>query len=132
MMDKKRVLVVDDDAALLQVLKMRLTYEGCEVLLARDGKEALQQVAAHDPIHLILLDLKMPRLNGLEVCEILMGDPKHSTIPIIICTALVDFSEMLKAEYEKLEVAGWVSKPFKMKELLGKIRAILGSPKHSG
>ena len=84
-----RVLVVDDNATNVKIIQTRLASEGYEVITAADGEEAL--VAAHDQLpDLILLDVMMPRLDGIEVCKRLRADPAFPFTPIVLVTAMTD------------------------------------------
>ncbi|MFT5241417.1 MAG: DNA-binding response OmpR family regulator [Candidatus Promineifilaceae bacterium] len=120
MSNKRRVLVVEDDEALLLGLEENLKYEGYEVYTAKDGADALEQVAAHAP-ELILLDVMLPRMSGYEVCRTLRD--KGCTMPIIMLTARQD--EFDKLHGFEMGADDYVTKPFSIKELLARVRAIL-------
>jgi len=81
---KKRILVADDEGAVVKILKDRFTHWGYEVETASEGEEALNKVESFEP-HLILLDLKMPKISGLELLE--RTKKKHPQIGILILTA---------------------------------------------
>ena len=81
-----RILVVDDNETNRDILMTRLEKHGYELLQAADGEEALASVAQHQP-DLILLDVKMPKLDGIEVCRRLKSDPSLPFMPIILVTA---------------------------------------------
>jgi DNA-binding response OmpR family regulator len=115
----KKILIVDDEPTLLATLKYNLERENYQVLTASDGEAALSQARAGNP-DLIVLDLMLPGVNGLEVCRILR---KETSVPILMLTAK-------DAEIEKvvgLEVGAddYVTKPFGMQELLARVRALL-------
>jgi DNA-binding response OmpR family regulator len=114
-----RILIVDDEDAILDFVELGLKYEGFEVELARDGLEALSAVAARRP-DLILLDLNLPGLDGLDVCRRVR---QASDVPIIMLTARGDVDERV----EGLEAGAddYLPKPFKFKELLARVRAVL-------
>jgi DNA-binding response OmpR family regulator len=114
-----RVLVVDDEDAILDFVELGLRYEGFKVDLARDGNEALAAVASRRP-DLILLDLNLPGLDGLDVCRRVR---QASDVPIIMLTARGDVDERV----EGLEAGAddYLPKPFKFKELLARVRAVL-------
>jgi DNA-binding response OmpR family regulator len=108
-MPKPRILVVDDDKNVVQIIAVNLRYEGLEVIEAYDGEEALAKVAAEKP-DLILLDIMMPMMDGIEVCRRLKKNPQTASIPIIMLTAKTMDGDML---------AGWdagaddyLTKPF--------------------
>jgi len=114
-----RVLVVDDEDAILDFVELGLRYEGFEVDLARDGPGALAAVASRRP-DLILLDLSLPGLDGLDVCRRIR---QASDVPIIMLTARGDVDDRV----EGLEAGAddYLPKPFKFKELLARVRAVL-------
>jgi DNA-binding response OmpR family regulator len=114
-----RVLVVDDEDAILDFVELGLKYEGFEVELARDGQGALTAVSSRRP-DLILLDLNLPGLDGLDVCRRVR---QVSDVPIIMLTARGDVDERV----EGLEAGAddYLPKPFKFKELLARVRAVL-------
>src|SRR5215210_1320371 len=114
-----RVLVVEDEEAIRDFVEMGLRYERFEVDLAVDGPEALATFARQRP-DLVILDLNLPGLDGLEVCRRLR---KSSDVPIIMLTARGEVDERV----EGLEAGAddYLPKPFKFKELLARIRAVL-------
>jgi len=114
-----RILVVDDEDAILDFVELGLKYEGFEVELARDGQGALNAVASRRP-DLILLDLNLPGIDGLDVCRRVR---QASDVPIIMLTARGDVDERV----EGLEAGAddYLPKPFKFKELLARVRAVL-------
>src|SRR6185295_8116702 len=89
MRDPARILVVDDVADNVEILRMRLTALGYDVVEANDGEEALAKVAA-DPPDLILLDVMMPKIDGFEVVRRLKADTSLPFIPVIMVTAKTD------------------------------------------
>lgn len=116
-----KVLVVDDEANIRQVLKYNLELDGYEVIQAKDGEEALEKVQ-HAP-ELILLDIMMPGIGGLEVCKQLKKDPATCKIPIFMLTArsqINDIEEAFRAGADD-----YLTKPFEPKELNQKISAKL-------
>src|SRR6266699_624174 len=84
---KPRVLVVDDDLEYAQLLKFNLELDGCEILVVHNGAQALRTARAHLP-DIILVDIMLPDLDGLSVCEILNSQPSTRDIPVIIVSAL--------------------------------------------
>ncbi|MCI0691910.1 diguanylate cyclase [candidate division KSB1 bacterium] len=119
---KNKILVVDDVPVNVQLLTTYLTSVGYEVVTARDGQEALDQVAATLP-DLILLDVMMPKLNGFEVCERLKSDPTTRIIPVIMVTALNEIEDKIKATESGAD--DFVSKPFNKLELLTRVKSLL-------
>ena len=89
MFSDKVILIVDDDLTLLEMYVERIKAEGAIVIQAQDGEEALAQ-AREDHPHIILLDIMMPKVNGLEVLKQLKSDEATAKIPIILLSALAD------------------------------------------
>ncbi|MCC6176396.1 MAG: response regulator transcription factor [Chloroflexi bacterium] len=114
-----RVLVVDDEESILDFVELGLRYEGFDVEIARDGPSALEAVAARRP-DLMILDLNLPGLDGMEVCRRVR---QVSDVPIVMLTARGDVDERV----EGLEAGAddYLPKPFKFKELLARVRAVL-------
>ncbi|NET35137.1 MAG: response regulator, partial [Cyanothece sp. SIO1E1] len=117
--DKGDILIVDDVPGNLQVLFELLTAEDYEVRRVKSGKQALKVVAA-DPPDLILLDIRMPGMNGYEVCMQLKAQPETEEIPVIFLSALDDVFDKVKAF--SLGGADYISKPFKSEEVLVRIQ----------
>ena len=118
-MSKPVVLVVDDEPQILRVMRTSLPIRGYEVLTASSGKEALDQLSKQVP-DLVILDLAMPEMSGLEVCRRVR---EFSTVPIIILSA--KGSESDKVAALDLGADDYVTKPFGMDELLARARAVL-------
>ncbi|MDB6118882.1 MAG: hybrid sensor histidine kinase/response regulator [Verrucomicrobiaceae bacterium] len=120
--DPKIVLVVDDQERNLQVVATVLSMTGYEVVLASSGEQALKRLAARTP-DLILLDVLMPEMDGLEVCRQIKADPRHEEVPIIFLSAADDKNLIVQA----LEAGGvdYVTKPFNKAELLTRVRTHL-------
>jgi len=118
----KKILVVDDLPENVFMLQDRLEHEGYEVLTAYDGKTGLQNAREFLP-DLILLDVMMPEMSGIEVCKVLAGEPETSYIPIILVTAKAG-AEDIK---EGLEAGAYdyIKKPFNRIELLARVHSAL-------
>jgi DNA-binding response OmpR family regulator len=114
-----RILVVDDEPAVTDLLAYNLRKAGYEVLLAADGSEALRLARQSSP-DLILLDLMIPEVDGLDVCRELR---KTSDVPIIMLTARGE--EIDRVVGLELGADDYVSKPFSMRELLARVKAVL-------
>jgi two-component system OmpR family response regulator len=117
--DGSKILIVEDDPNLLATLKYNLTNDGYEVVTAADGMQALDNARIEKP-ELILLDLMLPKLSGLEVCRILR---KEMTIPILMLTARTD--EVDKVVGLEIGADDYMTKPFSMRELLARVHAML-------
>ena len=118
-MPGKKVLVVDDDAKTVELVKLYLNRDGYRVLTAYDGNEALQLARENQP-DLIVLDLMLPGINGLEICRILRAE---SDVPIIMLTALTTDKDRLTGL--DLGADDYVTKPFSPRELAARVRAVL-------
>ena len=115
-----RVLVVEDDEAMAVALSDGFTYEGHEVSVARDGEAGLR-MATDDPPDLMILDVMLPKMTGLEVCKKLRGE--GSALPIIMLTARGQ--EIDKVLGLKLGADDYVTKPFSFMELMARVEAVL-------
>jgi DNA-binding response OmpR family regulator len=124
MTDVKRVFIGEDDEAVLLSLKRLLVLSGFEVGVSLNPTEALPIIKVFKP-HLILLDLMMPHLSGLEICQLLNDDPATSGTPIIIISAL-EAEEDIKKAYH-LGVIGYFTKPYDFKKLLAAINKAIAS-----
>ncbi len=113
-----KVLIADDDTDLLDILAYSLQREGFEVVAARDGREALAQVAAERP-DLVVLDVGMPELDGFEVCRRLRSE---SSIPIIMLTARGEDENIVLGL--ELGADDYVTKPYSPRELIARVRAL--------
>ena len=117
---KKRLLVVEDDALLVRMLRDNLIFKSFEVDCASGGSEAIQKARAVRP-DLVLLDLMIPPPDGFEVCRVLGNERER--LPIIILTARTQHED--KVHSIKLGADDYVSKPFALDELLARIHAVL-------
>ncbi|HLR25044.1 MAG TPA: response regulator transcription factor [Fodinibius sp.] len=122
MTDQKTILVVDDEQDLLDLIEYNLKKEGFNVLKAEDGQEGIEVTQKYRP-DLILLDIMMPKMNGLEVVECLRNDDKLSHTPVIFLTARGDE----KTEIKGLNKGGddYITKPISTKKLISRIKAVL-------
>ncbi len=117
-----RILVVDDEPDLTWALRYSLSDEGYEVLIAQDGTEALAAVRQQRP-DLIILDINMPGLNGLEVCRELRRDPALATVPILFLTVRDSLEDKVKGLDEGAD--DYLPKPFDLEELKARVRVLL-------
>ena len=118
MEEKKKILIVEDERAIVEILKFNLAREGYETLEALDGEAGLQLGLTGDP-DLILLDVMMPKMNGFDICAKLRD--AGSTVPIIMLTAREEETDKVFG----LEAGAddYMTKPFSMRELLARVRA---------
>jgi phosphate regulon transcriptional regulator PhoB len=117
-----RVLIVEDEPDIRELVVHHLKREGYQVSVAASGEEALRQVQASPP-DLVLLDLMMPAMSGLEVCRRLRQDPVTASLPIVMLTAKGD--EIDRVLGLEIGADDYVVKPFSPKELLARVRAVL-------
>ena len=122
MPQQKTILVVDDEQDLLDLIEYNLKKEGFHVLKAEDGKEGIKMARKHMP-DLILLDIMMPKMDGLEAVEVIRNDEELKRIPIIFLTARGDE----KTEVEGLNKGGddYITKPISTTKLISRIKAVL-------
>ena len=125
-MDKKRVLVVDDDADLVKMLKVRIEAEGYEFMNAVDGKDMLDVLKIKKP-HVILLDIMLPTMDGYSALREMRKNEEYANIPVIILSA----KEKKKVGdlFILEKIAFFVEKPFETKELMEKIKIAIGEKK---
>ncbi len=119
---KAKILVVDDEPDALELIEFNLKAAGFEVVTAADGEVALRQARSHVP-DLILLDLMLPEVDGLEVCKILRRDSATSSIPIIMVTAKA--GEVDRVLGLELGADDYVTKPFSPRELVLRVKNLL-------
>jgi CheY-like chemotaxis protein len=119
---RRRILVVDDQSSIRDLLESALAEAGADVRTAPDGIAAIEMVALNPP-ELILLDLAMPGMGGWQVLESLQSSVKTSSIPVVLQTTAEDYGSFDRAR--KLKVAAFVSKPFRLSEVVETCRRIL-------
>ena len=118
----KNVLVVDDEEDIRAMLKMALQGPDCVVRTAADGREAIDEIDRQRP-DLILLDLKMPRLNGYQLFAQLKSDETLSRIPVIVMTGLTRESDHDDMDWaRRMHADGFITKPFDVEELSRRVR----------
>lgn len=119
---KPKILVVDDEPDAVELIEFNLKSAGYDVVTAADGEEALKKARSSLP-NLIVLDLMLPEVDGLEVCKILRRDPKTSSIPIVMLTAkAAEIDRVLGLE---LGADDYVTKPFSPRELVLRVKRLL-------
>ena len=131
---KRQILLAEDDRSVLKMTKLRLEHEGFEVIVATNGEEAVQGALAHHAA-LILLDIRMPKLDGYEVCRQLRQEPSTARTPIIVFTGSTAQWQKLTDRCIDLGITDWLKKPFRSKDLLEKVHRALGddaSPREGG
>jgi two-component system phosphate regulon response regulator PhoB len=121
-MTKATILVVDDEEDIRELVELNLSREGYQVLCCETGEQALEQAGAKLP-NLIILDLMLPGVDGLEVCKKLRSDPKTESIPIVMLTAKGEEADIVTGL--ELGADDYVTKPFSGKVLVARVRRIL-------
>jgi two-component system alkaline phosphatase synthesis response regulator PhoP len=118
----QKILVTDDEKDIVELIAFNLQKEGFAVVKAYDGEAALRLIKTQKP-DLIILDLMLPEISGLDVCKAIRGNPETVGLPIIMLTAKADETDKIIG----LEIGAddYITKPFSVKELIARIRAIL-------
>jgi two-component system, OmpR family, alkaline phosphatase synthesis response regulator PhoP len=120
-MAKKRILVVDDEKDIAQVVKLRLLANDYEVLTAHDGQAALDTAKKEKP-DLIILDIMLPKMDGYKVCGLLKSDARYSKIPIIMFSAKAQAEDATLGK--EVGADAYITKPFEPNALLTKIKEL--------
>lgn len=115
------VLAVDDTRALRAMLADCLKKGGHDVVLACDGVEALDQLRTHKP-DIVITDLNMPRMNGLEFIEAARKEPEGRTLPMLLLTT--ETAQSLKDRAKEIRATGWLTKPFDPKQILALVEQL--------
>lgn len=121
-MTKKRILAVDDEPEIINILKLRLEANKYEVITAGNGEEALKKAREERP-DLIVLDVMIPPPNGFQVCRTLKDDPEHKKIPIILLTAKASDSDKFWGTESGADA--YVTKPYNADDLMEKIKMLV-------
>ncbi|MCK9418372.1 MAG: response regulator [Nitrospirae bacterium] len=121
-MTTKKILIVDDEPDIVELISYNLKKEGFHISTALDGEEALKKVRAGH-LDLIILDLMLPGIHGMELCRILRNNPKTAHVPIIMLTASGEESDKVRG----LETGAddYMTKPFSPRELIARVKAVL-------
>src|SRR3954467_13548449 len=122
----RQVLVADDEPHIGRIIKMKLEQGPFRVTLVYDGREALEALGRHEDISLVLLDLMMPHLSGLDVLAAVRADPKTASLPCIILTAAGQEQQHTRAM--ELGATDFLTKPFSPKRLYARAAELVGLP----
>jgi CheY-like chemotaxis protein len=120
-----RVLVVDDDDVIRQLITVNLELEGFEVATAVDGQDCLDKVKEIDPL-VVTLDIMMPRMDGWEAAEKLRGDPATAGVKVVLLSARAQEADLERGS--RIGVDAYLTKPFDPDELIGTVRRLAGLP----
>ena len=121
-MAQKTILVIDDEPHIVEIVRDYLKQAGFRVITANDGQTALT-MARHEQPDLIMLDLLLPEMDGLDVCRLLRQDPGLGAVPIIMLTARIE--EIDKLIGLELGADDYITKPFSPREVVARVRAVL-------
>jgi two-component system chemotaxis response regulator CheY len=121
----KQILLVDDSPSVRQQVRLALTEAGYTVIEANDGLDGLAKLAATPDVGLIISDINMPQMNGLEMIEKLRSDGKNVGLPVLMLTS--EGEPALIARAKKAGVKAWVVKPFKAVMLLAAVRKLIST-----
>jgi DNA-binding response OmpR family regulator len=122
-MEKKRILIVEDEESLLKLESILLTSKGYRVTGVMDGMSALDEVRRNRP-DLVILDIMLPKMDGFEVCRQLKGDPDTAHIPVVMLTAKKNSQDMVTGQQAGCDA--YITKPFKSSKVLETIQHFLG------
>jgi len=121
-MKKGTILVIDDEKDLIELVRYNLEKEGFDVIAATDGQSGLEVIRKHRP-DLVVLDLMMPGLDGLQVCQRLRADPRSGRIPVIMLTAKATEADRIVGL--ELGADDYITKPFSPREVVARVKAVL-------
>jgi len=119
---KKRILIVEDEAGIVDLLRLVLTREGYEVHACQTGRDAIAAMKTVHP-HLVILDVMLPGLDGASIVHIMGEDETLSSTPVIVTSALVESEKMFQPFPQ---VKGFCSKPFVLTDFVAKVKTALG------
>lgn len=121
-MVKEEILIVEDEEDILELIRYNLAREGYQVTGVTSGEEALRSARTRLP-HLLVLDLMLPGLDGLEVCKLLKSDPKNAATPIVMLTAKGEEADIVTGL--ELGADDYITKPFSPRILIARVKAVL-------
>jgi len=119
----KVIMTVDDSVSIRQMVRFTLIREGYDVLEAVDGVDAQKKLNGDNPVHMMITDLNMPNMDGIELIRNVRANARYKFMPIIMLTT--ESQEERKQAGKAAGATGWIVKPFKPEQLLGVIRKVL-------
>lgn len=119
----KKVLVIDDSPTIRQQVRQVLTQAGFEVVEAADGAEGVALIDSTSEIGMVILDVNMPRMNGLEMLEKVKANPAHGALPIIMLTT--EGQQSLIQRARNAGAKGWIVKPFNAPQLVAAVKKVM-------
>lgn len=120
----RKILIVDDSRTIRMQVGIALGQAGYDVVEAEDGQQGLDIIERQRDIALVICDINMPGMNGIEMLTAVKADPKNATLPVVMLTTEGRADLIQKAK--RIGAKGWVVKPFKVELLLAAIRKIVG------
>lgn len=118
----KTIMAVDDSSSIRQMVGFTLRNGGYEVIEAVDGKDALARLKG--PIHMVITDLNMPAIDGIQLIQAIRSTPEYRSIPIVMLTT--ESQDSRKQAGKAAGATGWIVKPFRPEQLLGVVKKVLG------
>jgi two-component system, chemotaxis family, chemotaxis protein CheY len=119
----RRIMTVDDSSTVRQMMRFTLEEAGYEVLEAVDGTDAVRKFAAGEKVDMLITDLNMPHMDGIELIRSVRKDSTNRFIPIIMLTTETQDSK--RQEGKSAGASGWITKPFKPQQVLAVVRMVL-------
>ncbi len=118
----KTIMTVDDSSSIRQLVAFTLRNEGYQVIEAADGTDALQKLQG--PVHMVVTDLNMPNMDGIQLIRAIRGTAEYRTIPIVMLTT--ESQDARKQAGKAAGATGWIVKPFRPQQLVGVVKKVLG------
>ena len=118
----KLIMTVDDSASIRQMVGFTLRNAGYEVIEAKDGKDAVSKLSG--PIKMVITDLNMPNMDGIELIRQIRANPAYKFIPVVMLTT--ESQATRKQEGKAAGATGWIDKPFQPEQLLAVVKKVLG------
>jgi two-component system, chemotaxis family, chemotaxis protein CheY len=120
----KTILVVDDAMTVRNLAKFALSKGGYTIIEAEDGQKGWDAVQANQ-VDLVISDLNMPNMNGLEMCKLIKGDARFKALPLFMLTT--EASQEVALQGKEIGIMAWIVKPFVPEKLLGAVQKVIGS-----
>lgn len=118
----RMIMTVDDSLSIRQMVSFVLAREGYEILEAANGEDAEKKLDSHD-VHMMITDLNMPKMNGIDLIKKVRSKPKYRFMPIVMLTTESEESKVL--EGKAAGATGWIIKPFRPDQLIGVVKKVL-------
>lgn len=119
----KNIMTVDDSSSVRQMVNFTLKEAGFDVVEAVDGSDAVEKLS-DSPVQMVITDLNMPNMDGIELIRWIRSNPDHKFIPVIMLTT--ESQESKKSEGKAVGATGWIVKPFQPDQLLAVVKKVLG------